>query len=102
MITELAFIADERVNDLAACGYSDADAPLEVQFDEFMDGGISVMPLHTSGMTLRRAIFSVNSRGKGTKARQRKMTVEQAAAVLLVTVIVYLYHFVGTSSQERE
>jgi len=63
VITELAFIADERVNDLAG---HDVDSPLEVQFDEFMDG--------------------VNSRGKGTNTRQRKMTVEQAAAVLLVTV----------------
>lgn len=32
--------------------------------------------------------FSVNSRGKGTRTRQRKMTVEQAAAVLLVTVVI--------------
>ncbi|KAF9240686.1 hypothetical protein BU15DRAFT_61350 [Melanogaster broomeanus] len=65
VITELAFIADERLN--TGDGDQDAaDAPLEIQFDEFMDG--------------------VNSRGKGTKTRQRKTTAEQAAAVLLVAV----------------
>ncbi|KAF9230459.1 hypothetical protein BU15DRAFT_69179 [Melanogaster broomeanus] len=65
VITELAFIADERLN--TGNGDQDAaDAPLEIQFDEFMDG--------------------VNSRGKGTKTRQRKTTAEQAAAVLLVAV----------------
>ncbi|KAG8220984.1 hypothetical protein J3R82DRAFT_2492 [Butyriboletus roseoflavus] len=66
VITELAFIADEQANGLEESGRDNVDTPLEVQFDEFMDG--------------------VNSRGKGTKTRQRKMTIEQAAAVLLVTV----------------
>ncbi|KAF9223965.1 hypothetical protein BS17DRAFT_780296 [Gyrodon lividus] len=66
VITELAFITDERLNALGDGAQSAADAPLEVQFDEFMDG--------------------VNSRGKDTKTRQRKTTAEQAAAVLLVAV----------------
>ena len=89
VITELAFIADERVNDLAEAGQSGVDTPLEVQFNEFMDGGISTMPLHVSCTTLRRLTFSVNTRGKDTRTRQRKVTVEQAAAVLLVTVFIY-------------
>lgn len=42
--------------------------------------------------TMTRA-FSVNSRGKGSKTRQRKMSVEQAAAVLLVTVVVSFLPF---------
>ncbi|KAF8448974.1 hypothetical protein L210DRAFT_2639080 [Boletus edulis BED1] len=66
VITELAFITDAQVNARTEGAQSDIDTPLEVQFEEFMDG--------------------VNSRGRGTKTRQRKMTVEQAAAVLLVTV----------------
>ena len=37
-------------------------------------------------MTIRT--FSVNSRGRGTKTRQRGMTAEQAAAILLVTVVI--------------
>ncbi|KAG9313031.1 hypothetical protein JVU11DRAFT_6471 [Chiua virens] len=66
VITELAFITDARARNLGEDNQSDLDAPLEVQFNEFMEG--------------------VNSRGRGTGTRQRKMTVEQAAAVLLLTV----------------
>lgn len=40
VITELAFIADEQVNAVTEGGQSDVDTPLEVQFTEFMDGGI--------------------------------------------------------------
>lgn len=52
MITELAFIADAQTNNSGMGGQSDIDTPLEVQFDEFMDGGTSTVPLHVSGITL--------------------------------------------------
>jgi hypothetical protein len=88
VITELAFITDERLNALGDRAQSATGAPLEVQFDEFMEGGMSSL-FASSGSVISWAIgvFStVNSRGKGTKTRQRKTTVEQAAAVLLVAV----------------
>lgn len=90
VITELAFIADEQVSALSEGGQSDVDTPLEVQFTEFMDGGISWIS-HVFGVArliMMVCAFSVNSRGKGTRTRQRKMTIEQAAAVLLVTVVI--------------
>ena len=40
MITELAFIADKQANARVEGGQNDVDTPLEVQFNEFMDGGI--------------------------------------------------------------
>lgn len=40
VITELAFIADEQANALAEGGSQrDVDTPLEVQFNDFVDGG---------------------------------------------------------------
>ena len=40
MITEFAFIADAQVNALEEGG-DDIDTPLEIRFEEFMNGGIS-------------------------------------------------------------
>lgn len=58
MITELAFIADKQANALAEGGQSDVDTPLEVQFDEFMDGGtISVMLCFVSPVRRDDAFF---------------------------------------------
>jgi hypothetical protein len=44
--------------------------------------------------------FSVNSRGKGTRTRQKKMTVEQAAAVLLVTVVIPISLYWNSASEK--
>lgn len=103
MITELAFIADEQVNTLAeGDGQRDVDTPLEVQFNDFVDGGNGLGYASCLWYNLMMHIFSVNSRGKGTKTRQRKMTVEQAAAVLLVMVAISFFNSVGTAPQGKE
>ena len=45
--------------------------------------------------------FSVNSRGRGTKTRQRGMTAEQAAAILLVTVVIPSSLYWNSNSRKR-